>query len=341
MLSRRTKRLVLGFLAVGLVMAFVLVGVTRYVETRREQQRFETERADLKPPEPVSCVIEERALTRHRKFSADVNPWTSARVPAEMSGKIVETLVEAGQAVEKGDVLVRLDDKRARIAVDLSKARNTEAMRLLAEADRLQKSRVVSQTAYEAAATEARVSRAQLTDTEDLLARHSVKAPFTGIVNRRMVDVGDAVNLNQQVAEVVDITKLRVVFDVADTDLSAFKPGSSVSLRVPGVLSQALSPTIRFVSRSADPETRLFRVEAELENPGIPGGLQGVVEADVETFPSGPVVPAAAVRFAGRDAMVLKDAEGPVLTKIVVGPEIDGVFPVLEGLKAGDRVFIR
>ncbi len=341
MLSKRTKRTVLGFLAVVLVVVFLLVSMARYMESRRERQRYDAQRAELKPPEPVSRVIEERPLRRERKFSADVNPWTEAKVPAEMAGTVVETLVEAGQPVKTGDVLVRLDDTRAKIAVELAKARYAEAMRLLSEAERLQKSRVVSQTAFEAAASEARVSKAQLADAEDLLARHAVKAPFEGIVNRRMVDVGDAVNPNEEVAEVVDVNKLRVVFDVADTDLSAFQPGREVSLRLLGGGPDVLKPTVRFVSRSADPATRLFRVEAELENPGIPGGLQGIVDAEVQVFPSGPVVPAAAVRFSGRDAMVLKDDGGPVLTRIVVGPEIEGVFPVLEGLKAGDRVFIR
>jgi len=341
MLSKRTKRTVLGFLAVFFVVVIVLAGAGRFMEARRERQRYDAQRAELKPPDPVSRVIEERPLRRERKFSADVNPWTEASVPAEMAGTVVETLVEAGQPVKAGDVLVRLDDRRAKIAVELARAGHAEAQRLLAEAERLQKSRVVSQTAYEAAASEARASRARLDDAQDFLERHAVKAPFDGVVNRRMVDVGDAVNPNEEVAEVVDVNKLRVVFDVADTDLGAFKPGREISLRLLGGGSDTLRPTVRFVSRSADPATRLFRVEAELVNPGIPGGLQGMVDAEVEVFPAGPVVPAAAVRFTGRDAMVLKDEGGPVPARIVVGPEIEGVFPVLEGLKAGDRVFIQ
>ena len=341
LLSKRTKRLVLGFSAVVLVMVFLLAGSARYLDSRRERQRYEQQRAELRPPEPVSHVIESKPLRRARKFSADVNPWTAAKVPAEVAGTVVETLVEAGQTVKRGDVLVRLDDTRARIAVDLSKARHAEAVRLLGEAERLQKSRVVSQTAFEAAASEARISKAQLDEASDMLARHAVKAPFDGTVNRRMVDAGDAVNLNQQVAEVVDVKNLRVVFDVSDNDLPAFSPGRPISLRVLAGGREELHPTVRFVSRSADPATRLFRVEAALENPGLPGGLQGIVDAEVEVFPSGPVVPAAAVRFSGRDAVILKDEGGPVPAKILVGPEIDGVFPVLDGLKAGDRVFIR
>jgi hypothetical protein len=56
------------------------------------------------------------------------------------------------------------------------------------------------------------------------------------------------------------------------------------------------------------------------------------------------VVPASAVRFAGRDAVVLKapgDGGDPVPVKIVVGPEVDGIFPVFEGLEEGDRILIR
>jgi multidrug efflux pump subunit AcrA (membrane-fusion protein) len=102
---------------------------------------------------------------------------------------------------------------------------------------------------------------------------------------------------------------------------------------------------VDYVSRSSDPVTKMFQVEAVVDNAGgeMAGGLQGVVEAGVEIFPNGPVAPAAAVRFSGRDAEVLVD-EGqlkPVSRRITVGPEIDGEYPVIDGLKAGDRIFVR
>jgi membrane fusion protein, multidrug efflux system len=344
-LSRRRKRVALGFVGIGFLVVVVVVASARFMAAQKERQRFDAERGELRAPDPVAHVVEARELERTRLFSAELLPWVEANVPAEAAGRVVETLVEAGQEVAEGEVLVRLDERRAAIALDLAVARHEEAMRLLGEAERLQKSRVVSQTAYEAALSEARVTAAQLNDARDLIGRHAVRAPFAGVVGERLVDVGDAVHLNEPVATVVGLDKLRVQIEVTEADLPSFTEGRKLDLRL---LSDGSthSPVVRFRSPSADPETRLFRIEAELDNRDkrLAGGLQGVVEARVRLFPKGLVVPASAVRFAGRDAVVLKapgDGGDPVPVKIVVGPEVDGIFPVFEGLEEGDRILIR
>ena len=66
------------------------------------------------------------------------------------------------------------------------------------------------------------------------------------------------------------------------------------------------------------------------------------METEVEAFAEGPVVPAAAVRFTGNEASVLLEGgNSTARSPVRLGPEIDGRFPVLEGLKAGDRVLIQ
>jgi membrane fusion protein (multidrug efflux system) len=150
--------------------------------------------------------------------------------------------------------------------------------------------------------------------------------------------------VNDPVVEMVDLKTLRVELFVSESDLSAFPPGATLPLRLVSGRAGQLEPVVRFASRSADPATRLFKVEAVLENTehNLPGGIQGRVDAVVQEFPPGPVVPAVAVRFAGADAIVVKDTpEGPRPVKIKVGPEIDGKFPVLEGLQPGDKVYIQ
>jgi len=344
MLHKRTKRIALGVAAVALIVLAVLLASNRYISAQRERQRLETERKELKPPAPVSVEIASEPLSRLRTFTADLRPWIQADVPAEVQGRVLETFVEAGRKVKKGDPLVKLDDTRARIAYEAVLARHTEASRLLVEAERLQKSRVVSQTAYEAALAEVRVSRALLDEARDTLERHTVKAPFSGIVNERLVDPGEAVNVNQPVARVVDLEKLRVYLHVSEADLSAFPAGKILPLQLSSGRRPPLAAEVVFASRSADPSTRLFRIEAMLDNAdlGVPGGIQGTVETEVEVFPTGPVVPAAAVRFSGNNATVmLEGREAAVQTPVRIGPEIDGRFPVLEGLKAGDRVLIQ
>ena len=344
MFHRRTKRALLGFLALGLVVAGVVAGMNRYLDAQREKRRSEVERRELLAPPPVPVVIQSMPLERVRKFTAALEPWMSADVPAEVAGRVVEVFVEAGDSVVLGDRLVRLDATRAQILLDAAALRLSETERLLNEAERLRDVKAISATAYETALSEARIARAAFAEARDTVERHTVKAPFDGTVNARLVDVGDAVNVNEPVVEMVDLKTLRVELFVSESDLSAFPPGAVLPLRLVSGRAGQLEPVVRFASRSADPATRLFKVEAVLENTehNLPGGIQGRVDAVVQEFPPGPVVPAVAVRFAGADAIVVKDTpDGPRPVKIKVGPEIDGKFPVLEGLQPGDKVYIQ
>lgn len=344
MLHRRTKRAALGFLALALVVAGVLSGTNRYLDAQKEKRRSEMERKELLAPPPVPVEVVSLPLERVRKFTAALVPWMTAGVPAEVAGRVASVFVEAGNRVSAGEVLIELDATRAQILLDAAALRLTETERLLKEAGRLREANAISSTAYESALSESRIARAQYAEALDTVERHKVKAPFDGTVNARLVDIGDAVNVNQPVVELVDLDKLRVELLVAESDLPAFLPGGKLALRLSSGRGGVLEPVVRFVGRSADPATRLFKVEAVLDNTGhdLPGGIQGHVEANVQEFPDGPVVPAVAVRFAGADAIVMVDTpEGPRPVKIKVGPEIQGKFPVLEGLKPGDKVYIQ
>ncbi len=350
-LHRKIKNAFLGFLFIAFAVGFSLVASVRYAESKKEQKRLEQERGELRPPEPYAVPVKSRALVLKRSFAVDIAPWISARVPAEVAGRVINTFVEVGQQVGVGDPLIEIDSRRAHITLEEAEARYAEALRLLSEAERLRTTNVVSPSQREAVASEARIATARLEEARDHVARHMVRAPFDGVINQRLVDEGDAVSQNEPVVVLVDVKRLRVKFDVSASDLSAFIPGKAVAIR-PGLPRAAeRQARVAFVSPAADPATRLFRIEAELANQTdpIPGGLHGTIEAEVAVFPEGPVLPAAAVRFSGKAARVLVpnpsalEKRGPLLIEreIVVGPEVDGYYPVLSGIAAGESIFIR
>jgi RND family efflux transporter MFP subunit len=341
---RSKKRVLLGFLVLGLCTGFFVVASFRFAEARRERERYEQERAELRVPEPVVARAEALDLPRVRRFVAELRPWMRAEVAAEVTGRVTEVLVEAGQAVEAGQPLVRLDPTLARLEVDLARARYEEARRLLEESEKLLRTQAISRSAYEAQAATVRADQVALERAVEQLERHQIRAPFTGIVNERLVDEGDAVTLHQAVVRLVDLSKLRVELFVPAGELDIFAPGEPLELRLPDYPGRVWQPTVDFVSRAADPVTRLFQVEAVLDNreDALPGGIQGVVSKVTRPFAGLPFIPAAAVQFTGRHSLVWKHLpEGPKLQEIRVGPEVDGFYPVFEGLRVGEQVLIR
>lgn len=342
---RRTKRVILGFLVLGLIIAFIILGSIRFAASSRQQKQYEEERAAMKQPEPNVFVIETGSRPQTRRYAAQLKPWMEANVPAEVPGRVTQVMIEAGQSVKKDQALIQLDDRLAQIAVDRSKTNYAEARRLLAEADRLFKTRAISDSQYQAQKALVRIAEAEFAESAETLARHTIRAPFDGIINARMVDIGDAINVNQPVAQIVDLEQLRIEFFVSENDLRAFPENKNIDLLVPSRPGRTFEPKVDFVSRSADPATRMFRVEALLPNTTdpLPGGLQGIVSMEVDRFADLPMVPAMAVRFIGQNSMVWKQRPDGTAEQvsIVVGPELDGVYPVLEGLDAGDRIIVR
>lgn len=343
--SRRRKRVALAAGVAVMAAVFIVAVFGRLGERERERRRAEMEKAELAPPPPVEHVIRAGQARERRIFSAVLEPERLARVPAEVAGVVREVAVEPGQAVRTGQVLARLDDTRARLAWEAARARAEETRRLLVEAERLRASRVVAESALEAARAEARLQAALLAEAEDLVSRHVVRAPFDGFVNARLVEVGEAVAAYQAVAVVADLSALRVRFEAGEREALALPEGARVRVRIPALGAEAFEIPIVHAARSADAASGLFAREARLENPGarIPGGLRAEVEADIALHPSLPLVPAQAVRFEGGKAWVLRRAEdgGVQEVAIVVGMEAGGFYPVLEGLREGDRLLFR
>jgi RND family efflux transporter MFP subunit len=343
--TRKTKRTLIGFLFLTGIVAFLLLASFRFAEARRERQRYEQERSQMRQPTPNIHVVSSANLVQTRRYAATLRPWSETELRAEVSGRVVEVLVELGDVVQKGQPLFRIDDKFARIELERAQIADKEAHRLLAEAEHLHQSKAISDTQLQALAAEARITSASLAQAKEALERYTIRAPFDAVIHARMIDLGEMVQPGTQVAQVVDLSRLRVEFFVSEEEIGAFAPGTQVDLLIPAFPSFKASPRVSFVARSADPETRLFQVQAELPNPGLelPGGLQGVVTARIKRYANFPALPAPAVRLSAREALVWKVApDGSTQqVRVTIGPEIDGMYPALSGLNIGDKVLIK
>ncbi len=347
MLARSSKRAVLALLGLVLVVGVVLVSVARYFEGVEQQRRLQDEKASLKEREDFVFTVEPRTVERERRYAVAVDPWMVSDVPAEVAGRVSETMVEPGSRVKKGDPLVLLDDEIAASDLRRAEAQLAELQRLLAEAETLGRSKVVSRTQVEAVRSEARVADAAEDAARARFEDHTIRAPYNGDVVERYVQVGEAVNLNQRVVRMVDTSRLRVVFYVNERDIASFAPGTEISIRLPAVPGKILDAPVVHVAPASDEDTRLFRVEAELANPDLSlrGGLSGEASARVGFYRDQLFVPTSCVRLEGNKAYVLRippgEGGGPRQAEVRVGDELDGFYPVLEGLSAGDRLLVR
>jgi membrane fusion protein, multidrug efflux system len=344
MLSRRQKRAIVSSAAFLLLAAVLVFSVARFLTGRALERQLAEERAALRPPQPLVIDVVRDTVERRRMFAARAEPWTRATLAPEVGGTVVRIAADVGSRVTTGAGLLALEDSTARAAAEAAEIQAAEAARRQREVDQLARTQVVATSDLAAATAAAAAAAREATRAATLLEKHVLRAPFVGTVQARQASVGDYLNPGQPAFELVDVSRLRVVFQVSDTEIASFAPGGPVEVTLMALGGRTNSAVIRRGPPASGPGG-LFRVEAELPNGRgeIPGGIAVSVGAAVRLYRDTLFIPTAAVRLEGARAVVQRvRSEGPAEPVAVeIGPEIDGRFPVLRGLREGDRLLVR
>ncbi|MDX1401809.1 MAG: efflux RND transporter periplasmic adaptor subunit, partial [Kiloniellales bacterium] len=214
------------------------------------------------------------------------------RLKAETSGRIVELLVQEGEKVEEGRVLARLspEDRAARLAEAkaLREQRRIEheaAERLAQKGFRAETQLVAALAALEAAEALVVMAREELDNTV-------VRVPFSGFIDERTAEIGDFVEPGDEIALLVDLDPMLIVAQVSEKYYDQIRVGQQGVARL--VDGTVLSGKVRFISSVAEPSTRTFRVELEVENDNarVADGVSAELNIPLAEVPAYHVSPA-------------------------------------------------
>jgi membrane fusion protein, multidrug efflux system len=251
-----------------------------------------SESALAQTPVPVEVVMPETGRPdRTLELSGSVTPRRAASLSPRASGLVAEIGVDAGDRVRKGDVLLRLDGTLAELAVaeaeatlQESRAALNESRRLRDESRRLVRDNFVSQTEVEAQEAalelaEAAVARSQsqLATARERLARHTVVAPFDGVISRRLTEAGEWVETGNAVAELVSLDELWMDVRAPQQYWSELQPDAAVSIVLDAFNEMRLDALVHARVPVSDPSARTFLVRLSFEaEPGtVTPGMSG------------------------------------------------------------------
>lgn len=271
-------------------------------------------------PEAIA-VVRQEVIRSGPILSGALKAEQEALVRAEVPGSVLQVYVDAGQAVPRGALLARLDDRAirdqvisARSAVTTAQANAQLAAR---EVDRTQAlvsagalaDRALEQVRTQASAANAQLAaaRAQLAGAEKQLGYTEVRAPFAGVVSQKQVSAGDVVSPGTAMFGVVNPSTMRLEASVPAEAVGAVRLGMPVEFSVSGYGARRFTGRITRVSPTADPVTRQVGIIASIPNAGatLVGGLfaEGRVASEQKT---GLVVPASAIDERGVRPIVLR-----------------------------------
>lgn len=313
----------------------------------------------------AALIVGRENITVARQETLQVGPAIAgtleaertAEVRAEVGGSVISIDAEPGQAVTRGQVLGRIDDTGLRDGYVSSQAavhsaelnaglarRNAERTRALAEAGAVaDRDREQAEWNLSNAESELADARARMVTAEKQLARTTLRAPFSGVVSERPVNLGDIVQNGTALFTIVDPAILKLEGAVEADALAGLKVGTPVTFAIHGA-ERPVTGRISRINPAVDPATRQVRVTVALPNAGraVISGL--FAEGRVATSSrAGVVVPDAAVDRKGLRPFVVRIRSGKVERVEVELGVIDAAREQLEvrtGLAPGDTLLL-
>jgi membrane fusion protein (multidrug efflux system) len=301
-----------------------------------------------------TATVQRIPLRREETAVGSVRPVHETSVGSKLLARVVQVNVKAGQKVQAGDVLVRLDDTDLQAKLQQAKAALTGAgaTRQGAAADhqraaKLIQSNATSRQEYDQKVTALRAAEAELlraqeavNEVQAMLDWATIRAPMDGTLVDKKVDAGDTVTPGQVLATLFDPKRMQLVAAVRESLAHRLRVGQTISVQVEG-LSKRCEGTVSEIVPQAQIASRSFQVKVTGPcPPGIYSGTFGRIHIplqDEEVL----VVPKNAVRLVGQLELV-DVVENQRLNRraVRIGRELDANVEVLSGLRRGERVAV-
>ncbi|WP_086774800.1 efflux RND transporter periplasmic adaptor subunit [Vibrio coralliirubri] len=292
------------------------------------------------------------------KVIGNIHSNQSIDVTSQMSGQVKEILFTSGQQVNKGDVLVKLDDALLKSNYKSQQSKVELARVELMRNKLLLRNNSVSKNSVDKLQAQFNAEGAKLEYIATQIDYMKVKAPFSGSVGIRNIDVGDFINSSTAIVELEDKSKQYVDFSIPELYLHDVKVGQDLQFYSEATNDEVFHGTISAIEPSSDSNTHNIELRA-MANQAVPLEAGMYVDATLITSESDTIVavPSVAISYTlyGNTVFVLdtstkkasehtsKDASPFYEYKVVqrtveVGPKQGGYVGVVSGLKAGDVV---
>jgi len=303
------------------------------------------------------AVVEVRSLTRSIQFSGSIMPVVQTTVKSKVPGEVTHLMVREGQAVEPGQLLAQIDTRDLQSRLDAAVASHEEARARLTIAEKnrvnnqqLLNQKFISQNAYDTTQSvyEAGVALANSQEAQVRIARKAledaqVRAPFAGVVARRMANTGEKVSVDSPLFTLVDLGRMEIEAPAPASEVPSIRAGQPASFRVDGFGERNFEGRVERINPVADANSRSITLYISVANRdgSLKGGMFAKGQIVLDETRKSAVVPAAAIREESGQLFVFTIEGGKIARRPVqVGftePQ-QGLVEVKTGLEQGLNV---
>lgn len=287
-------------------------------------------------------AAETRYLTREISAVGSLRARDSVLMRAETSGRITSIEFQEGLAVEKGQVLIRLDDSVVKARFQEAKAKLRLANSQYRRSQQLSQQGFISSQARDEASSQLAVAQASVALAQAELDKTIIRAPFDGLVGLKNISVGDYLSPGIELVAIEAVDPLDVDFRIPEHYLSRIAVGLPITIRLDSFPNQSFKGAVGAISPVVDATGRSLLLRAHVPNsemtlrPGLFARVTLALGADEVVM-----VPETAIAPSGNNQYVFKVVNGVAQRiEVAIGLRREGWVEVA-GIKKGEWVVVR
>lgn len=333
------KKVAVSLLVIGVIGA----GMVLMLMNNKAKMQAKT-KTDIITAYPVSVVsVDERALSQSLSLVGTIAASREVAVVAETQGRVTNLNFDMGDYKPAGSVLIQVDDELKEANFKMAEANFEKAKKDLERYEALSREKTITDVqlesvklAYKNAETQLVIARRQYKDTR-------VTTPVGGTITIRNVELGSMIQPGTVIANIVDISTLKVKLNVPEQDVFKLKKGEKVEITTDVYPEASFTGTIDNISDKAD-DAHTYAVEISLpnnrENP-LRAGMFGRVNFASVQRDNALVIPRVALLGSIKKPQVFVVQDGKaVLRDLVIGAETGTDIEVLQGLSKGETIVV-
>ncbi|MBN1833434.1 MAG: efflux RND transporter periplasmic adaptor subunit [Deltaproteobacteria bacterium] len=346
--EKKLLRFLWGSFPWFVVLLLCLLVVTMWFMNQEKKIRLEEARkAAIKEAVPavrvITLTLEPTRLADKLDLPAEVKSFENLWVKTEVSGQVVRVPVKEGQTIEKGQILVELDDRDYRLRLERIQANHKLATLDHERVAELARKKITAETELDKIEAQLKDLSAQLKEAQLALSRTKIMAPISGRLNEIEAKIGDWLAVDKPVVQILQLDVVKINVGVPESDVPAVLDLTEADVIIEALGNRKVMGTKIFLSRQPSTYARLYDLELIVQNPDgrILPGMFARVELVKEVFNEALVIPIYAVMTQGdeRFVYVLEDNKAKkrhVDLGILTGWQIH----VTSGLKPGEQVIV-
>jgi membrane fusion protein (multidrug efflux system) len=319
----------------------IVLGALGFIKFRQVESAVTAAAGFQPPPEAVTSIVaRQQQWPSTMSVIGTVEAVHGVLVSADLPGTVDKINFESGQSVHEGDVLVELDTRQERAQLAALEAQRDLAETNFKRTQQLVNEGVVSRMEYDQATAQQKQTDANVDEVRATIQRKTIRAPFSGILGIRKVNLGQYLAAGNAIVELQSLNPIYVDFGVPQQSAVQVRVGGNVHVTSESLAGLGFAGHVTALDSVVDETTRNIQVQATLANPQgkLKPGMFVQVELRFGTSRQVVPLPASAISYApyGDSVFIITDLKDPK------GQTYRGVrqqFVKIEGSR-GDQVAI-